>query len=77
MCYLPVIIQPSKEERPLFPRGFVLADHRTGMIHDCHVYEDPGEDMFQVIDRLARHITEFRSAQRDPDQVRLAGRCPH
>lgn len=59
VCYLPVIIQPSKEERPFFPRGFVLADHRTGMIHDCHVYEDPGEDMFQVIDRLARHITNF------------------
>ena len=57
--YLPVVVQEDQAERPRFPRGFLLADHTTGMILDCHAYEDPSEDAHQVIARLTQHITNY------------------
>ncbi|HPT82718.1 MAG TPA: hypothetical protein PLM25_02440 [Limnochordia bacterium] len=59
VCYLPVVVQESKQERPRFPRGFVLADHQTGMILDCHAYEDATEDVPQVVTRLTQHIANY------------------
>jgi len=59
VCYLPVTIQPDERERPRFPRGFVLADHKSGMVLDCHAYETPAEDAGQVIDRLSQHIINY------------------
>lgn len=59
VCYLPLVVQKSSEERPRFPRGFVLADHRTGVVLGWHTYDDPSEDAHQVINQLANYMVKL------------------
>lgn len=52
LCYSPSPVQERKEDRPYYPRLFLLADKESGMIMDVEVYENKKEDTNIVINKL-------------------------
>jgi hypothetical protein len=51
-CYLPSAVQENKEERPYFPRAFILANKKSGLILDYDMYQSIGDDADVVLNKL-------------------------
>lgn len=58
-CYLPMTVQEGRDERPYFPRAFILADANSGQIIEHEMYEDPKEDASNVLDVLINLCLEL------------------
>lgn len=52
ICYMPSPVQEEKHERPYYPRIFILADKKSGMIMDYEMYRDINEDADVALHKL-------------------------
>lgn len=57
-CYLPMPVQLEKNRRPHFPRVFMLADKKSGLVLDYNLYQDPENDADEVLRRLIGFFLE-------------------
>lgn len=57
-CYLPMSVQDEKEQRPFFPRAFILIEAHSGVIVEHSMYEDPAEDVNEVLNGLSHFCLE-------------------
>lgn len=66
-CYLPAQVQEKKGERPYFPRAFILANRKSGLIVDYSAYQEQEDDAQEVLDRMSRLFLN----QGIPRQIRV------
>ena len=52
-CYLPMPVQETKNERPYFPRAFIVAEKRSGLILDYSTYQGPEHDADETLARIS------------------------
>ncbi|MCK9525804.1 MAG: hypothetical protein M0R49_07735 [Limnochordia bacterium] len=57
-CYLPMPIQEAKGRRPSFPRAFIVAEKKSGVVLDCHAYADPEDDANETLTKIGRLFSE-------------------
>lgn len=57
-CYMPSPVQDSRNERPYFPRVFIMAEQKTRYILDFEIYEHISNDADVAIKRLINFIME-------------------
>lgn len=58
-CYLPMTVQEKSNERPYFPRAFILADANSGQIIEHEMYEEPRDDAPNVLEVLINLCLEL------------------
>lgn len=51
-CYMPSAVQENKGERPFFPRVFILAEQKSGMVMDFEMYESISDDANVTLNKL-------------------------
>ncbi len=51
-CYMPSPVQENRNERPYFPRIFIIANQKSGYILDFEMYENISDDADVTIKKL-------------------------
>ena len=52
VCYMPSPVQEDKDERPYFPRVFIIAEQNSGLILDFEMYQSIDDDANVTLNKL-------------------------
>jgi hypothetical protein len=54
ICYLPSAVQENRSSRPFFPKIFILAEEKSGMVLDFEMFENDRDDADVALNQLIK-----------------------
>ncbi|MDD2574480.1 MAG: hypothetical protein WCS98_06625 [Bacillota bacterium] len=71
ICYMTSAVQENRNERPYYPRIYILIEKETGMVMDFEMYESINDDADVMLNRLIDMFLENGI----PKEIQIKGRA--